>query len=145
MINTIQNDGLITISKMYLTPKNKRISACLAIFAMMLALFLPTIVQTIDALSNHQSHTIYQQVCTIKDSAIIPIEFPNKSKSDTSAKHMAHCVLCCCNTQIAVLPNHSPNNSVAHAHPHTKGSTCYTNPHIKPHYQLAFRSQSPPA
>jgi len=121
---------------------HNKIASWMAIFAVLVAFFAPTLSQAMSA-DNH-ANVIYQKVCSEHGSKVIPIELPS-GKHDGMVGHAGHCAFCCTGAHTPMLGSNSISFVVAVIESKAWVLPAYDSPVVQSIYQDSHSPQAPPS
>ena len=121
--------------------KNK-LASWMAIFAVLLAFFAPTVSQAMSA-DNHDN-VIYQKVCTEHGSKVIPMELPS-GKHDGMLGHAGHCAFCCTSAHTPIVGSNSISFVLAVIESQAWILPSYDSPVVQSIFQDSQSPQAPPS
>ena len=123
--------------------KNK-LASWMAIFAVLLAFFAPTISQAMSA--DNQTDVIYQKVCTEQGSKVLPVELPSSSHhNDGMLGHAGHCAFCCTSAYTPIISSDSIAIVIALIESQAWVLPAYDSPVVQSIYQDSHSPQAPPS
>ena len=120
----------------------KKLASWMAIFAVLIAFFAPTVSQAMSA--DDHSNVIYQKVCTEHGSKVVPIEMPSKHH-DGMLGHSGHCAFCCTGNHTPVINSDSLAIVISSNESQVWITPAYDSPIVQTTYQVSHPSQAPPA
>ena len=121
-----------------------KFASWLAIFAVLVASFAPTISQAMPA--DNQANVIYQKVCTEHGTKIIPVELPSSSHQDDGMLvHAGHCAFCCTSAHTPIVSSNSISFVVAVIESQAWVLPAYDSPVVQSIYQDSQSPQAPPS
>ena len=123
--------------------KNK-LASWMAIFAVLLAFFAPTISQAMSA--DNQTDVIYQKVCTEHGSKVIPVELPSSSShhNDGMIGHTGHCAFCCNSAYTPIISSDSIAIVIALIESQAWKIQAYDSPVVQSFDLVSHSPQAPP-
>ena len=123
--------------------KNK-LASWMAIFAVLVASFAPTISQAMPA-DNH-ANVIYQKVCSEHSTKVIPVELPSSSHHDDGMLgHAGHCAFCCTSAHTPIVSSNSISFVVAVIESQAWVLPAYDSPVVQSIFQDSQSPQAPPS
>ena len=121
-----------------------KLASWMAIFAVLLAFFAPTISQAMSA--DNQTDVIYQKVCTEHGSKVIPVELPSSSHhNDGMLGHAGHCAFCCTSAYTPIISSDSIAIVIALIESQAWVLPAYDSPVVQSIYQDSHSPQAPPS
>ena len=121
-----------------------KLASWMAIFAVLLAFFAPTISQAMSV--DNQTDVIYQKVCTEHGSKVIPVELPSSSHhNDGMLGHAGHCAFCCTSAHTPIVSSNSISFVVAVIESQAWVLPSYDSPVVQSIYQDSHSPQAPPS
>ena len=123
---------------------HNKIASWMAIFAVLLAFFAPTVSQAMSA-DNH-ANVIYQKLCTEHGSKVIPVELPSSNHHDDGMlSHDGHCSFCCTTSHTPIVGSNSISFVVAVIESQAWILPAYDSPVVQSIYQDSHSPQAPPS
>ena len=119
-----------------------KLGSWMAIFAVLIALFAPTVSQAMS--SDDHSNVIYQKVCSEHSYKVVPIELPSKHHGDITADS-SHCGLCLTQFDSQVIGPFYENYSIAKLGLSGHFSQYYLSQKFSFYLSLANPPQAPPS
>jgi Protein of unknown function (DUF2946) len=121
-----------------------KLASWMAIFAVLLAFFAPTISQAMSV--DNQTDVIYQKVCTEHGSKVIPVELPSGSHhNDGMLGHAGHCAFCCTSAYTPIISSDSIAIVIALIESQAWVLPAYDSPVVQSIYQDSHSPQAPPS
>jgi hypothetical protein len=120
-----------------------KLASWMAIFAVLLAFFAPTISQAMSV--DNQTDVIYQKVCTEHGSKVIPMELPSSGKHDGMLGHAGHCAFCCTTAHTPIVGSNSISFVVAVIESQAWILPSYESPVVQSIFQDSQSPQAPPS
>jgi hypothetical protein len=119
-----------------------KFASWLAIFAVLVAFFAPTVSQAMSA--DDHSTVIYQKVCSEHGGKVIPVELPSKHH-DGMLGHSGHCAFCCTGNHTPLINSDSAVIVVSSNASQVWTTPAYDSPVVQTTYQVSHPPQAPPA
>jgi hypothetical protein len=121
-----------------------KLASWLAIFAVLIAFFAPTLSQAMSA--DDHANVIYQKVCTEHGTKIIPVELPSSSHHDDGMLvHTGHCAFCCTSAHTPIVSSNSISFVVAVIESQAWVLSAYDSPVVQSIFQDSHSPQAPPS
>lgn len=121
-----------------------KLASWMAIFAVLLAFFAPTISQAMSV--DNQTDVIYQKVCTEHGTKVIPVELPSGSHhNDGMLGHAGHCAFCCTSAYTPIISSDSIAIVIALIESQAWVLPAYDSPVVQSIYQDSHSPQAPPS
>ena len=119
-----------------------KLASWLAIFAVLMAFFAPTVSQAMSA--DDHLNVVYQKVCTENGSKVIPMELPS-GKHDGMLGHARHCAFCCTSAHMPIVGSNTISFVVAVIESPAWILPAYDSPVVQSIYQDSHTPQAPPS
>ena len=121
-----------------------KLASWMAIFAVLLAFFAPTISQAMSV--DNQTDVIYQKVCTEHGSKVIPVELPSSSHhNDGILGHAGHCAFCCTSAHTPIISSDSIAIVIALIESQVWKIQAYDSPVVQSFDLVSHSPQAPPS
>lgn len=121
---------------------NNKLASWMAIFAVLMAFFAPTISQAMT--SNDHTNVIYLKVCTEHGSKVIPMELPS-GNHDGMLGHAGNCAFCCTSAHTPIVGSNSISFVVAVIESQAWVLPAYDSPVVQSIFQDSHFPQAPPS
>ena len=119
-----------------------KLASWLAIFAVLMAFFAPTVSQAMSA--DDHLNVVYQKVCTENGSKVIPMELPS-GKHDGMLGHAGHCAFCCTSAHTPIVGSNSISFVVGVIESQAWILPAYDSPVVQSIFQDSHSPQAPPS